>query len=124
MSLYVMAAVGIAAAVVTAGGTWKVQDWRYGAKETARLEQEAKEQGIRAQRIDTAASGHESDKSSIRTEFITITETVERIVREPFYAAGAPACLDADGLRELQAATGQPPASQPAGTVPRPSATH
>lgn len=124
MSLYVYAAVGIGAAVVAAGGTWQVQEWRYGAKEAIRLEQQAKEQGIRLQRIDAAASGHEADKTAIRTEFITITETVERIVREPFYAPGAPACLDDDGMRELRAATGQPPASQPAGAVPRPSASH
>lgn len=122
--IYTHLAAAAIAALVAGSGAWKVQDWRYAAKENDRLEQEAKERGIRLQRVDTAASSHEKDKGEIRTEFITITETVERIVREPFYAADAPACLDADGLRQLSDATGNPdPASKPAGTVPRPGAT-
>lgn len=121
--IYTHVAALLIGAAVAGTGAWKVQDWRFGAKEADRMEQAAKEEGIRLQRIDTAAVGHEADKAEIRTEFITITETVERIVREPFYAAGAPACLDPDGLRQLtDAIRGPNAASQPPAAVPRPRA--
>lgn len=114
MHLYIMAAIALASAF----GSWQVQEWRYGAKEAARLEQ-AREDRARAEKtIDTAATGHEADKVQIRTEFITITQEVERVIEKPFYVASEQ-CLDADGLRTLNAAIGAAsPASQPARGVP------
>jgi hypothetical protein len=43
--------------------------------------------------------GHEADKDKLRTEFLTITQTVEKIVEKPVYRD---MCLDdCDGLRAL-----------------------
>lgn len=122
--IYAHAAAALIAAAVAAAGAWQVQEWRYGAKEAERLEEAARDRMRAEKNIDAAAVGNEKDKARIRTEFITITETVERIVREPFYvAADAPACLDAAGLHELATAIGAAPAaSQPARTLSRPGA--
>jgi hypothetical protein len=118
--IYTHLAAALIAAAVASVGAWKVQDWRYGAKEAQRLESAAKEQARRADRIDVAATGHERDKDGIRTEFITITEEVERVVEKPVYRD---VCLDADGLRVLSdAIRGTDPAGQPAGAVPGPAA--
>lgn len=122
MSLYIIVAIALASLLGGFGGAWKVQDWRYGAKETARLEAESELRRMDAKRIDTAAVKHEGDKTAIRTEFITITETVERIVREPFYAPDAAACLDDDGLHVLREAISPSPASESEGAVPGPGA--
>jgi hypothetical protein len=122
--LYILIAVLLAGLAAGGGGAWKVQDWRYGAKERERLDAIERDRRFAEKRVDTAATGHESDKAQIRTEFITITETVERIVREPFYAPGAPACLDPDGMRQLRSAIAPASAaSQPAPAVRRPTAT-
>ncbi len=68
--------------------------------------------------VDVAASGHEKDKVQIRTEFLTITEEVERVVEKPFYVASEQ-CLDDDGLRQLATAIGpRGAASEPARAVP------
>jgi len=121
--MYVYVAVALAAALAAGAGTWKVQNWRYSAIEKERLEAAAEKARIDAKRIDTAATGHEADKGAIRTEFVVITQEVERVVQTPFYAAGQQ-CFDDDGLRQLRSAAGiAQPASQPANPVPRHSAT-
>lgn len=119
--IYTHLAAALIAAAVAGFSAWQVQSWRHDAQDKERMEIAAKEQGIRVQRIDTAAVGHEADKRDLRTQFLTITETVEKIVEKPIYRD---MCLDADGLRALQSAV-QPraAASEPARTVPRPSAT-
>ena len=122
MNPYLLIAAGLALAATAAGGFWAGKEWEQGAQAQRDVAAMLKVQQVRradVKRIDTAAAGHEADKREIRTEFITITETVERVVREPFYAPGAPACLDDGGLRELAAAvTGaRAAASQPARAV-------
>jgi hypothetical protein len=112
----------IAAALLAAGvagfGAWKVQDWRYGSQEGERLELEAKERGIRAQRGDKAAAGHEADKATIQKQFVTVTETVEKIIEKPVYRD---MCFDADGLRAIRDAIHGPgSSSEPAPAVPGP----
>lgn len=116
--LYIIAAAVLASLLAGFAGAWQVQDWRYGAKEAQRMEVAAEKRRMDAKQIQTAATGYEADKTAIRTEFITITETVERIVREPFYAPDAPACLDADGLRELRSAIDSTAAGVAAPAVP------
>jgi hypothetical protein len=116
--IYTHVAAALIAAALAATGAWKVQAWRYAAAEADRLEQQAKEQAIRLQRGDGAAMGHEADKAEIRTEFVTITEEVERVVEKPVYRD---VCLDPDGMRVLSdAIRGAAPAGQPASAVPRP----
>lgn len=120
--MYVYVAIALAAALLAGAGTWRVQDWRYAAREAERLQAQREQERNDRRVVDQAAVGHEQDKAQIRTEFITITQTVERIVREPFYAAAdAPACLDDDGLQQLRTAIGAASAaSQPARAVPGP----
>jgi hypothetical protein len=116
--MYVYVAIAIIAALSAATGTWKVQEWRYGAKEAQRLEQAREDRAMREKTIDHAAVGHEKDRGALRTEFITITQEVERVIEKPFYVASE-LCLDGDGLRELNAArTPAALASQPARAVP------
>lgn len=122
--IYSHLAAALVAAVLAAGTAWKVQDWRHDAAEKGRLEGEAKERGIRLQRVDTAAVRHETDKTQIRTEFLVITEKVEHALQSDFYSVGQPACLDDDGLRAVtEAARPAAAASQPAAAVSRPAAT-
>jgi hypothetical protein len=119
--MYVYVAVALLSAFLAGAGTWQVQDWRYASKEADRLEQVREDRMRSEKNIDTAAVGHEKDKVQIRTVTKTVTKEVERIVREPFYVAtDAPACFDADGLRQLQAAIAPAqPASEPARKLPR-----
>lgn len=114
----------LGAFVVGLAGGWKVQDWRHGYLEAQRLEQAREDRARREKTVDSAAAGHEADKRSIRTEFITITQEVERVVEAPFYAAGQQ-CLDDDGLRQLRAAVGAAAAAgEPARAVPGSRAPH
>lgn len=115
--IYTHAAAALMAAALAFGAAWKVQDWRHDAAEKDRIEQEAKERGIRSQRIDTAATRHERDKGEIRTEFITIEKEVRHVVEKPVYRDGM--CLDDDGLRVLRAAINpRAAASEPSRAMP------
>ena len=60
-----MAAAALAGALAF-GGAWRVQDWRFGAKEKERLEQEAELRRMNAKRVDTAAVNHENFKERER----------------------------------------------------------
>lgn len=81
----------------------------------------AKTVARRVDRIDVAAVGLEKDKAKIRTEFLTVTKEVERVVQKPVYLN---ICFDDDGLRIANAAIHPAaPAGQPASTLPRLVAT-
>lgn len=85
-------------------------------RELLALEATAKETAKKLDRGDKAAAGHEADKVRIRTEFLTITEEVERVVEKPVYRD---ICFDDDGLRIIGAALSpSPAASEPAPAVP------
>jgi hypothetical protein len=116
------AAAAVALAVGFAGG-WRVHDWKAEAARAAELDLQAREQARDAIRVDTAANDYETQRAAGQQRQRVITRTVERIVREPFYAPGAASCLDPDGLRILAAAVGgTDPAGQPAPAVPAASA--
>ncbi len=123
---YVLLALAAAFASTAAGSFWAGKEWEQGAqaqRDIAAMLKGGEQRRTDAKRIDTAATGHEADKREIRTEFVVITQEVERVVKEPFYRdAAAPACLDDDGLRQLTAAITGPraAASQPARAVPGP----
>jgi hypothetical protein len=118
--MYVYLAVLLAGLFAGGIGTWRVEEWRHDALAKAQMEAVAEKAKFDRRSVDTAAEGHEKDKAQIRTEFKTITQEVERIVHEPFYVDGG-MCLDADGLRQLAAATGSAAAaSQPARALPGP----
>lgn len=73
--LYTYVATGLVAAALAAGGTWRVQDWRYGAKEAQRLEaerlaDEARQTDAKQQRQfnDTAAGRHAAKLATLNTQ--------------------------------------------------------
>lgn len=116
MTLYRTVAVALVAASLGAAGAWRVQGWRFAALERDRLAAEAELRRNNAKAADQAAAGHEADKAAIRTQFVPITQEVERVVEKPVYRAE---CFDADGLRILRAAASEPAAAgQPAPSLP------
>jgi type II secretory pathway pseudopilin PulG len=114
MNLYVIAIV----AALAAFGSWQVQNWRAKANEADRIEAQHEKERMDRRAVDNAASGHEADKVRIRTVTKVIEREVANATRTEFYAADAPACLDADGLRIVAQSLGRAPAaSEPARTV-------
>jgi hypothetical protein len=121
LKAYVIVGAVLAAGIGGAVGAWKAQDWRYGALEAERMEQERETAVMRRKAANTAAKGFEQDKVRIQTEFVTIEKEVERVVNQIEYRDRA--CLTDDGLRSLQAAirlTGNP--GELGNTVPTPAA--
>ena len=115
--IYTHVAAALLAGLLAFAGAWQTQEWRYEAREAQRLEALAETKRMNELAADAGAAGHESDKAAIKTEFITITKEVRRVVEKPIYRN---VCLDADGLRILERAiSGQPAASQPAPTLPK-----
>jgi len=121
--LYTHAAAALIAMVIGFGSGWQVRNWKAGNDRAAELDLQAREQARDAIRVDTAASGYETQRAASQQRQRVITRTVERIVREPFYAPGAGACLDDGGLRILAAAvSASDPAGEPAPALPAASA--
>ena len=100
--LYVQVAVALLIAIGSATGAWKVQEWRYKALEADRVEQARETAVMRRKAANSASTGHEQDKVRIQTEYVTIEKEVERVTDKIEYRDRA--CLDADGVRVLQAA--------------------
>lgn len=114
--IYTHVAAALLAAALAATGTWRVQEWRYGAKEAERLAAARETERLRARTADKASASAEGDRATIRTEFQTIYSEVEKIVEKPVYRSD---CFDAAGLRALAGAIGaKPAASEPAPAVP------
>lgn len=111
-------ALGAIAIVIFAAGAAsgvKIQSALTDQKALAEQRAAARQQHARLEKIDVAATGHESDKAQLRTQFKTITEEVDRVVQKPVYLN---VCFDDDGLRAAQAAIGaSPAASQPASAM-------
>ena len=130
MSLAAQIAIALILLVAGFGGGVKFHAGVIAQRDLAEQQQAARERGAQIQRIDRAATGHEADKAQIRTEFLTITQEVERVVEKPIYRDRDPLrpdaglCLDDDGLRLVRAAIGAPAApGQPAPTLPSPEPT-
>lgn len=99
--IYTHIAAALIAAAVVAPTIWRVQEWRHDAQDKERIETARETERLRARTADKASEGHEVFKEKERVVYQTITETVDRIVERPVYRND---CLDADGLRELNAA--------------------
>jgi len=78
--MYTYAATGLIAAALAATGAWKVQDWRYGAKEKERVESQLADERLAA----TARVRREEQVIAAQNE----AQTRARVLR-----------LDADGSR-------------------------
>lgn len=119
--LYTYVATGLVAAALAAGGTWRVQEWRYGAKEAQRLEierqaEEAKQTDARQQRQfnDTASGRHATRLATLNTQLGDARAQIATLSRDR-------QCLDARTvgmLNTLGTASSlglRTPAGQPAG---------
>lgn len=117
----ILAQVVIAMALLVAGfvGGVKYHAGVTAQRDLAAQHQTDKERGIKLQRVDRAAVGLETDKAALRTEFLTITKEVDRVVEKPVYRNQ---CFDDDGLRLIATAiAGSSTTSEPAPAVPGPA---
>lgn len=96
MQLTIIAAV--IAALLSFGSAWKVQDWRFDAREKVRLEEEREAQKMREKAVSTASAGYEKKKEAVRIKYVKVIEEVEKIVERPVYKN---VCIDEDGLRAI-----------------------
>lgn len=101
--LSVYAAVALLAASVAGAGAWKVQAWRYAAKDAQRIEAQAEKARNDRQAAQVASEGFENDKAKTEIKYRTITKEVARIVDRPVYLQR---CFDDDGLRAVREAIG------------------
>lgn len=110
------------AVAVSFGAGWQVQGWRYEAARAEAADQLRELQAQNAMRARDAESALEAARAEVRTEFKTITRTVDHVVENPVYRN---VCLTDDGLRALAAAVGASaaPTAQPRSAVPGPEAT-
>ena len=84
-------------------GTWKVLDWR-AAKAEQKHQKAAFDQFRANERKGRAASAdYQKESERERTRFRTIYRDVEKVVDRPVYRN---VCLDADGVRIVNAAIG------------------
>lgn len=104
------------AAGIYAAGTWTGIKWESGQNaiaENARMVNQRATERLRRQNADTAATGHEADKTEIRTEFITITERVENEIQTERVVYDR-TCIAPGGLQQLA------DAARAAGYTPQP----
>lgn len=85
-------------AVLAFGSAWKVQDWRFDAKEKERLEFAQEAIKMREKAVDTASTNYEKKKEATRIKYVTVIETIEKIVDRPVYKN---ICIDEDGLKAI-----------------------
>lgn len=99
--MYVYAVIFIAGLLSGSTAAWRVQAWRHDSAVLAAQEQTRETEKMRRQAVTNAARYYEVDKVRIRTEFVPITQEVERVIEKPVYLN---VCLDDDGLRVLSGA--------------------
>lgn len=113
--LYTHLAAAIAGAAIAFAGAYQLQEWRYGAKEAARLSAAVQAEKARDKASYTAATTFEKGRTHVETVFQTITETVETIVDRPVYQQQ---CFDDDGLRAIRDAAAETAAPSTSGVLP------
>ena len=116
MQLYIVTAIVIASAMVGGAGAYRLQEWRFDARELARVQAQAEATQQAARTANTAAAAHEQDKTHAAQKTRVIRQIVEKIVERPVYAG---ICFDDDGLRALTSAIKPGDlAAQPGDAVP------
>ena len=121
--MYIYAAILIAGLLSGFTAGWKVQAWRHDSAALAAQEQARETEKMRRQAAGLASANHEQARERVRTEFLTITQTVEKVVRDA-PTVYATVCVNPDGLRQLAEAaraTGYP--GKPSSAVSAPVAT-
>ena len=119
--IYTHLAAALAAGAVAFYGGWQVRAWKSDADELAQQQSDAKAAYRRAERVDSAATGHEATRASLQRQDAVLVKEIERVVEKPVYRFE---CIDADGLRIIAAAlSGAPDSGEPAPAVPDPGPT-
>lgn len=113
--MYAYAVTALVAATFAAAGTWQIQDWRFGAKEKERLEQQRREEFRRQEIADRAAVRHEKDKVRIETKYVQVVKEVPREIEKPVYRN---VCISPDGVRNINDLIDTYDASEPARAMP------
>ena len=88
----------IISVVLTFTSVWKVQEWRYEAKDKARIEAEAEARKFKEKTMSGASVAYETKKEVQRVKYVKVVETVDRIVDRPVYKN---VCIDEDGLKAI-----------------------
>ena len=114
--LYTHLAAALAGAAIAFAGAWQVQEWRYGAKEAARLSAAVQAEKARDKASYAAATTFEKGRTRAETVYQTITETVEVIVDRPVYRDTT--CFTDDGLRAIRDAAAETATPSTSGTLP------
>jgi hypothetical protein len=104
LKTYLVVGSVLAAGIGGAVGAWQVQNWRFGAIKAAELEQARETSKMLRQAANSASTGHENDKVTLKTEFVTIEKEVERVINKIEYRDRA--CFDPDGVRIINDAIG------------------
>lgn len=86
------------AAFLTFTTTWKIQEWRYEAKDKARIEAAAEAQKMREKVVSSASTSFEKKREAVRVKTIIITKTVDKFFDRPVYKN---ICIDEDGLKAI-----------------------
>lgn len=87
-------------AAVAAGGFWAGDEWRSGIvarRDLKAVQDNARVQILRADRVDQAAERHEKTKTVLEIQYRDIEKEVERVVTQIEYRDRV--CLADDGLR-------------------------
>ena len=120
MSLYVYVIIILIA--FTAGGSsaWKVQEWRYDAKEKEALELAQENAKFNRQAASKSATTFEVKRANNEEHVQIIVTEVEKIVERPVYIN---MCIDDDGLRIINAEVNRTSrnTSQPSQPLPKAS---
>lgn len=99
----ISAAVALA---VGAGAAWQMQAWRWAAADAERVQQQAEANRMAEQRSGAAGLAYEQTRAAAAVERQIVYQEVERVVDRPVYRDRE--CLDADGVRIVNAASQQP----------------
>ena len=101
--LSVYAAIALIALSVGSVGAWRLQSWRYAAKDAQRIEAQAERDRNDRKAAQSASEGFEHDKAKTAIKYRTITKEVEKIVERPIYLRE---CFDNSGLQLVRDALG------------------
>ncbi len=87
----------IVASALTGGSVWKYQEYKYVAKDAARIEAENIRLNTNEEVAEAAATKHEVNKTKIATKYVVVTEAIENVITKIEYRDRV--CFDDDGLR-------------------------
>jgi hypothetical protein len=105
-----LAATLLAGIAIGGWGAWQVQGWRQASADLARERAAHAQFRVNERTAQAASTTYQQESANARIQYRTRWRTVETLVDRPVYRN---VCLDADGLRELNAAiAGDQPASR------------